>query len=519
MITAKARDMLRHYVSTVMPNGLKAQVVAVSRLAAVRYALALRKAHTELVDHLRSLAPAMLTLANEDLEAQNEETRFLVSAHAHLSTIERLEFAAVISGNHNDDSDWKMWSDKAKIDGYIANFKKPLVAARPDEQHGLAFLCVKSMLLTGFDAPVEQVLYLDRRIEGHTLLQAIARVNRTYPGKHAGLIVDYFGVARHLGEALADYDQADVQAAQVSIAEELPRLAERHRAVLEVFRSRTHEIANVNACVDLLADPAVRQEFEQKLKSFLKSMDIVLPRPEALQYVHDAKLLGLINKAAANRYRDSELNIMGAGEKVRELIDRYIEAQGIDPSLPPISILDKDFLTKVDVLPSQQAKALEMEHAARYHISRHFQEDPAYYKRLSERLEEILHQLELNWDDLTAMLREFTTVVRQGRPADDSGLDPATQAPFLGILVEEAGATGDKERITPLIAPTVELVDHIRQEIGIVDFWKNPVAQDILRKWIVKYLASQNLLPFKLRPVAAGRIMDLARVLHTRLVP
>src|SRR4051812_43210738 len=81
--------------------------------------------------------------------------------------------------------------------------KMPLVSDDPEKQHGLAFLCVKSMLLTGFDAPVEQVLYLDRPMKGAELLQAIARVNRTYPGKGCGLVVDYCGVARNLAAALA----------------------------------------------------------------------------------------------------------------------------------------------------------------------------------------------------------------------------------------------------------------------------------------------------------------------------
>jgi len=520
LIAAKARDMLRHYVGAVLPNGFKAQVVASSRRAAIRYQRALVAAQTELVQTLEALNAATLALSEEALEQQDEETRFLVRAHGQLVTIRRLEFAAIISGDHNDDPSWRQWSDHAANDARIEQFKKPLTHADPTRQDSLAFLCVKSMLLTGFDAPVEQVLYLDRTMRGHELLQAIARVNRTAPGKTCGLVVDYFGVGRHLKEALVEYSDEDVQGVLVNLADELPKLADRHRRVLAVFHGRgIPDIADVDACVDLLRDTKVRADFVVKLKLFLESLDVVLPRPEGLPYVRDVKLLGFISKAAANLYRDSQLNIVGAGYKVRQLIDQYVESQGIDPKVPPISILDAEFAEAVDARPSPRAKASEMEHAARYHISRHYQEDPAYYKRLSERLEEILQTFADRWDELVAALRQFTDEVREGRPGDTSGLDPRTQAPFLGILVEESGIdVMTPERLKELAQVTVELVEHVRQEVRAVDFWRKPYAQGVLRQWIINLLDDRDVVPFKRQQAAADRLVELARALHTRLV-
>ena len=92
------------------------------------------------------------------------------------------------------------------------------------------------MLLTGFDAPVEQVIYLDRKIDGHDLLQAIARVNRICGLKKCGFVVDYIGVARHLKEALKEYDGTDVEGNLIDISLELPKLMDRRgRAVSEKF--------------------------------------------------------------------------------------------------------------------------------------------------------------------------------------------------------------------------------------------------------------------------------------------
>jgi len=521
LIAAKAEDMLRHYVDVALPNGLKAQVVATSRRAAIRYREAFLDAHRKLVSQLDGLDDSILPLADDEREKLDPETQFLLRAHAHLDVIRRLEFAVVISGSHNDDPSWKEWTEKAKHDLYIKRFQKPLTHSDPAKQDGLAFLIVKSMLLTGFDAPVEQVMYLDRRfLQGHELLQAIARVNRPYSQKECGLIVDYFGVGHHLAEALAAYSAEDIQGALVSLKDELPKLEDRHRRVLAIFKERgIDDISKTEACVDLLRDVRIRADFVVKLKEFLSSVDIVMPRPEAIPFLRDARMLGFINKVAANLYRDSQLNLVGVGNKVRELIDRHIEARGINPKVPPISILDADFESAVDAHASDRAKASEMEHAARYHISVHFREDPAYYKKLSERLEEILKRFQENWTELVAALREFTSEVRKGRPADETGLDPRTQAPFLGILLEEVrgGRESSKEDLSKLAGITVELVEHIRQEIRVVDFWRNTHAQNVLRGWLVQFLDDNDVVPFsRLQPVA-DRLVQLAKALHQRL--
>ncbi|MBD2777195.1 type I restriction endonuclease subunit R [Iningainema sp. BLCCT55] len=522
LIAAKAEDMLRHYIDTVLPNGFKAQIVASSRLAAVRYQQALVAAQQKLVTQLENfeLYKVAQNLETREWETNPKSAGFLSRAYSRLEQIKRLEFATVISGSHNDDPTWKQWSDKAKVEEYINRFKKPLVHPDPAKLDNLAFLIVKSMLLTGFDAPIEQVLYLDRMMQGHELLQACARVNRTYSNKSCGFVVDYYGVARHLKEALNVYSAEDIQGALVSLKDELPKLNTRHQRVLAVFQGRgILDIADVDACIDLLQDMKIRAEFVVKLKQFLESLDIVMPRPDALPYIRDAKILGYINKAAANLYRDSQLNLFGMGNKVRQLIDHYIVAKGIDPQVPPISIMDAEFESAVNARTSNRAKASEMEHAARYHISKHFPEDPVYYKKLSQRLEEILENFQDNWAELVETLRHFTQDLRQGRPSDVTGLDAKTQAPFLGILVEEISVDGElpKTELDKLAAITVSMVEQIRREIRIVDFWRNTHAQNVLRGWIVRFLDDHDVIPFQRQQAVSDRILELAKTLHARL--
>lgn len=526
LIAAKADDMLRHYVANVLPNGFKAQVVATSRLAAARYHAAFLKAYQVLLAQLEALDPALLALDESARESLPAEARFLLAAHGHLDILRRLEFAVVMSGGSRKDPlaaevpQLDEFTDERHHDAAIARFKKPLQHADPAKRDGLAVLIVKSMLLTGFDAPVEQVIYLDRNMRDAELLQAIARVNRTHPGKGCGYVVDYFGVTQHLTEALAIYTQEDVQGAQTSLRDELPRLEECHRRVLALFHERgIPDIADIDAYVFALRDPRLRADFVARLGEFLESMDIVLPRPEALPYLRDMKLLGFIHKSAVNRYRDEGMNLLGVGAKVRQLIDEHIVARGVNPKIAPISILDADFEKFVDAHPSTRARAQEMEHAARYHIQQHFNEDPARYRKLSQRLDEILAAFAENWETLAEELKQYVHDFQAGRKPREDGLDPQTQAPFYDVLAETVvpGGTVDPARLR---AATVEIVEHIRENIRLVDFWQDFHKQDILRQWLLDYFdyTQQLPLPFEKLENLVGQVMELAQARHQLLV-
>ena len=525
LIAAKAKDMLRHYIENVLPNRFKAQVVSVSRRAAIRYQAAFIEARDELVSELETLDPSIVGLAEDELGSVSRRNQLLVRAHRQLDAIRQLEFAAVISGSHNDPPEWTEWTDRIKLDARVAAFKRPVPTPEqsdPDKTSWLGFLIVKSMLLTGFDAPVEQAMYLDRHIKQAELLQAIARVNRTCgETKKAGLVVDYFGVARHLKEALAVYAEEDIEGALQSLKDEIPKLRDRYLRVMDIFGGRDIDLGDIEACVKLLSDEKLRAEFHVKLKEFLATLDLVLPRPEGLPYVKDAKQLGRIQNAARNRYRSGDRPI-GAevGAKVRGLIDDHLISLGIDPKIPPINITDAEFDNHVEKHRSDEAKASEMEHAARHHIRRRFDEDPELYEKLSERLKNILTDLKDQWEEQVEALRQLIEEMRQGRQEDESGLDPETQAPFLGVLKQEIAPKRklEPEELVTLARLTVELVDKIRQEIGVVGFWSKTQAQTGLRNWIFQNLDRHNVLPFERLDEVADRLVELARVNHEKLV-
>lgn len=528
LIAEKARDMMRHYIDVILPNGFKAQVTATSRKAVLRYYDALQAARDYWLEKIDALPEHLRNDHSTDFEAQadkgiiSEEQFFLIRAAKHRDLIARLEFAPVMSSSHNDDPAWSEWTDKSKIDQRIERFKKPFTHKDTTKADPLAFLIVKNMLLVGFDAPIEQVLYIDRKLKEDELLQAIARVNRTRSGKNVGYVVDYANIGGQLAAALAAYTQEDIQGAFRSAKQELIDLRDRHARVTNVFKELgVSDIHDTESCVQALRPEKDRAKFIVAYKQFLKTYGNLEHRKEARKYAADAKAMGFINLRARNRYRDDQLNIMGVGDKVSEMIDEYVTSHGVDPSIPPIDLLDAEFKSHVHKQKSDRAMASEMEHAARYHISKKYNEDPEHYKKLSQRLTDILQKFEDDAASLRKGLEEFIEAMRAGRQKDDTGLDPETQAPFYGVLhgkYEERYGKPSAEKRAQLIAVTVELVEIICQEIGRINFWSDINKQNILRGFLIDRLDHPEIsddLDF-IEPLADS-LMEVAKYNHARL--
>ncbi len=528
LIADKARDILRHYVTNILPNGYKAQVVAYSRLAAIRYFEALRAARDELLAEAQALSPQDKALDDEALCQRPVGVQAVVQAWRYRDTLARIEFAPIISGSNNDDPAWKTWTDGAGQEQLIKRFKKPLFHAKPEKTDPLAFLVVKSMLLTGFDAPIEGVMYLDRPIREAELLQAIARVNRTGFGKRCGIVVDYFGVAQHLKEALAAYADEDVEGALASLKDEVPVLRDRHLRVVDLFRQRGIEsLEDTEACVEALGSEKLRAEFAVKLKAFLGSLDTVLPRPEGLPYTKDAKKLAYIYARARNRYKDTPVLGKDVGAKVRKLIDDHVISLGIDPKIPPIQLTDAHFDKHVARTANDRAKASEMEHAIRSHIRKHTDEDPVLYRKLSEHLNDILKTLGEKWNEVIAQLQKIIDELRTGQAgsADAPSDLPEHCAPFLRTVLDVvcAGQAPSAAELLRLKDVTVELVDLLAQELqSNRDIWSphKRAAQEDLNTQLFEHL-------MRLRPplvdtdkagVLADKLMEQGRANHDKLV-
>jgi len=522
LIEQKARDMIRHYLGVVLPEGFKAQAVATSRRAAVTYYEKLEQARRELVAELEAVPPATLALPDDEVEKLDPNTRFLVRAHPLLPKLRVLETAVVISGDHNDPESWWDWSDKDEQEERIARFKRKLAFERTEKTDPLSILVVNNMLLTGFDAPVEQVLYLDRKIVAHDLLQAVARVNRTCGAKKCGYVVDYIGVARHLNEALKEYDGEDIECVFIDINVELPKLLDRRARAVAVFTDCgiTDLQGQVSECVELLEDLKIRADFINKLRMFYETLNILEHRPEVPADVfRDAKLLGFINKVAANLYRDPALNLLGVAEKVKMLINAHVSARGVDPKVPPTKITDAEFEKVLQVQLNSRARATQMQHAARYHIIGFSNQNPIYARKMSEKLEEILQRFKDDWDALERELRKFIDELTQGDRNDFPNLDPVVQVPFVRLVLEECskGRELNEKQRTAALSATLEMVERIRQEVRKVGFWKNQSMRELLTRALVRDLDTARICRPGTERDLAQRLVALAKENHENL--
>ncbi|MFS8096170.1 HsdR family type I site-specific deoxyribonuclease [Lentzea alba] len=575
LIRAKADDMLRYWVRHALPDRFSAQVVAVSRKAAVRYRHALLEARERLLADVDDLGPAVLhdPMAWEDAD---EHTQTLLEAAEHRELLTRITTVAVISkGSTTEDSEWEEWTSSDRHREYITRFKDGLgdvAELEPDQnwethigalhhshpiQRGggepwrrnitgsepetvpatavptvdpIAFIVVKSMLLTGFDAPVEQILFVDRPIrKSAELLQAIARPNRPRKHKSFGLIVDYVGISADLVRALNEYDtdhldevvgDADSRSLMMPLDEAVvPELQLQHNRVTNFLAQYGIRALGTSAeREDLLArldDPELRAEFDDVTKSFLTALNAVLPRPEALKYQGIARNLGIVQYLARRRYRDARTHFSPYryGAKIRQLIDAHIRAEGIIQRIPPVEITAADFAEKVDALPDDRARALEMKHAMREHISTRMASDPHTYRRLSERLDEILQQMEQDHDFGQTYLELVglrAQTLAEEEATTELGLDRWTEKPIYSLLEEAVANRKPGLAQVDVFTAARGLALQISAEVLRPHFLYNGHVRDTARKRLINTLVVETRLAPSDAQHIADKLVDLA---------
>jgi type I restriction enzyme R subunit len=177
------------------------------------------------------------------------------------------------------------------------------------------------------------------------------------------------------------------------------------------------------------------------------------------------------------RFKDDSINFAGVGEKVAALINKHLIELGVDPKIPPVELLDPDFVEQVTghAQGSSRAKASEMEHAIRKHCTIHFDEDPAFFKRMSEKLDTLIAKHGDDWKALAERYEELRSEIRAGR-GEAIAEHPPEVVVFkdnLFALVGD-GATLSLENAARLDELAVRLVGLIRNAVQIVDFWHKP---------------------------------------------
>ena len=484
-----ALDIATHFKEHVRPNGFKAQVVAPSRAAVLRYA-----------EHLNN---------------------FGVRAYP------------IITADRNDGPEF---NDARALD------QAQVTNAFVDSQGEPEALVVVDMLLTGFDAPVEQTLYLDRALREHGLLQAIARVNRRFSHewdgvateKSHGLVVDYRGVSRELDEALASFDPADVREAMRALEDEPEQVIEAAARQAEShFTGR--DIGDTLTCVAVFAPDAstegdykadLFERFNADYRGFSHLMDRFLPDPRALAYVDRLARLTEIRACVRAQFlrENAAAEWTAIGAKVKRLIDQRISAE-VRELMTPVSVLDSDFDEKIAALPHDEAKASLMEHAIRAQINERFSANPAYYEHLSAQLSRIIQELRDRLIDAAEASRRMKELRREATQEDEvaaeHGLSPLGFAIYGTIegTPETSSADGSlHEERTSLRASLNEEVrdaalaveDILRGYVGVVDWQSNLEVQREIRRDIKGALRKTSQYAEEQLDALANRIVDMA---------
>ena len=334
----------------------------------------------------------------------------------------------------------------------IENFKLPfgnesdISLGGKKQFDNTAILIVSDMLLTGYDAPLVQCMYIDKLLKEHNLLQAISRVNRTKSGKEYGLIVDYAGITEHLAEAIKIFSgDLEPQDVMTNIEQEKTILENRHAKMVAYFRDikidRVKERAKfVDACVLYLEAEDLRDKYIELVKLFNKSMDIVLPDSFALSYEYDLKLFNDIKLESVNTYAPDRLFVTKEeSRKIQMIIDEHLRATGVHYLLDEaIDITDSKRFEEELAGKSGKTKELLIKNRIKHTIQANKQENPEFYEDIAKRLERLIKDREEDRITQAQLLFEFDRIMEDIRNSKEEwrrlGLGSPEQFPVYKSL-------------------------------------------------------------------------------------
>lgn len=369
-------------------------------------------------------------------------------------------------------------------------------------------IIVVSKLLTGFDAPRNAVFYLTKDMKEHTLLQAIARVNRVYEGKEYGYVIDYYGVLGELDKAmdlyssLGEFDREDLVGAITDLSEETAKLPQKYSDLWDVFKGVKNK-RDQEEYERLLADEALRDRFYERLSEFARALQVSLssikfiektPEERVERYKRDLKFFMNLRQSVRRRYAEA-VDFREYEQRIQKLIDTHIGAGEVEQLTPLVNIFDEEaFSGEVEKLHGATSKADMIASQTKRTIEEKWEEDPAFYRRLSVMLEDaILAFRQHRNSDLEYLNRNIKIMnSARNRTGDDIPEElrneEAARA-FYGIVREELGGIFENE--VKFKKPGIEIsrgIDKIIRNLRIVDWQNNTDIKNRMRTEIEDFL-------------------------------
>jgi type I restriction enzyme R subunit len=363
-------DINEHFVKNIQGTGFKAMLATSSKYEAIKY--------HQLFKELGDIKTAFVISApdsREGYESVDEDNKIFINE----------EWQKIINKYGDEDR-------------YLQKVKDEFV-----EGEEVELLIVVSKLLTGFDAPRAMILYIDKELKEHNLLQAIARVNRLYDGKDFGFVIDYRGLLGNLDSALASYscldgfEEEDLVGTVIDIKEEIAKVKTYYSHLEELFKSVENKNDQESYEV-FLADENIRKEFYEYLSNYGRALKLALSSDKIDEIFNELeiqeyklKMKFYSNLRASIKIRYHESVDFGKYEKqMQKLLDTFISANDVHQLTKLVNIFDEDFESEIERIVGNNARADTILSATSAIITEKMDSNPAYYEKLSLKIKEII---------------------------------------------------------------------------------------------------------------------------------
>ena len=424
-----AFDLHEHFIKYVRPKGFKAMLTCASRAEAVQIFYKLKS--------LGGVAPAVVITPNSGREGDDENNT--PQTEKIIGEFFRKEVDPLFKNNYD-----------AYEDSVTGRFVDP--------EGDIDLLIVKDKLLTGFDAPIAAVLYVDKKLRDHTLLQAIARVNRVYPDKDFGLVVDYIGIFKKLNSALDLYsdeqsgmnlfNRSEIRSAISSVSEEKQKIERDYQELWKIFKGIDPDEKSANVWQECLREYDVRKKFYDKLSAFAKMVDFMYSSYELFEavgfdqaevYRKDYLFFKKLKDSVSLRFND-RVDFSRYEDGIRQLLNTYVNAEDAKILIEPLDIMNKEKMEEqLARLGSNEAKAEAIQTRQVEVLESQQYVDPIRYMTFMERIKKTLsdYMQERDSEKYLSSMEKLAEDYRAGRSSvkyPENIMDDSDAKSFYGAV-------------------------------------------------------------------------------------
>jgi type I restriction enzyme R subunit len=435
------QHIVNHYQSKVEPNGFKAQVVTFDRECCVMYKAAM-----------------------DEMTGDPECS------------------AIVMHVTQGDPAEWKVHGrDKDSEEKLLDRFRDP--------GDPLKYLIVTSKLLTGFDAPILQAMYLDKPMRDHNLLQAICRTNRPYPNKTHGLIVDYIGIFDDVAQAL-DFDEKAVQQVITNLDDVKKELPKQVVACLAFFPGVDRTVGGYEGLIaaqDCLPNNEKRDAFAAAYSVLGRIWEALSPDVCLSPYETDYRWLTQVYESVKPPSGNGKLLWHALGAKTVELINENIHLESVRDDIETL-VLDAQVLEEIlgDIEPGKRAKEVEIKLVAR--LRKHLGNPK--FKELGERLEKVKERHEQGLLTSLEFLKQILEIAKDVVEAERE-TDPEEERDRAKEALTELFTEAKNGNTHIIVERVVADIDDIVKKVRFPDWQRTSqgerLVQRELRKTLLKY--------------------------------